>query len=121
MCKIKFEKKEENEISEEIETGFFCELNDFPIKYALFTNNHILNEYNIEKGNSIIIEYYEDSKYKNKKIEINDKRRVYTNKELNYTCIEIIEIDNIKNYFKIDPIIFTNKKNSIINSDIFIL
>ena len=37
-------------------SGFFCEINiNFPIKYALFTNNHILNESNLEI-NKIITE-----------------------------------------------------------------
>ena len=88
MCKIIYEKKVSNEKKEGI--GFFCKINNFPIKYALLTNNHILNEYNLEIGNTINIEYYEDSKNKNIKIEINDKRRVYTNKELDYTFIEIM-------------------------------
>ena len=64
ICKIIYEKIVDNEKKEGI--GFFCEINNFPIKYALFTNNHILNGYDIEIGNTINIEYYEDSKYKKK-------------------------------------------------------
>ena len=55
MCKI----ISENNKGEEIKgSGFFCEIDDFPIKYALFTNNHILN--NIKVGDIINIEYLEN-------------------------------------------------------------
>ena len=43
---------------------------------------------------------------------------------MDYTCIEIYESDDINdvnNYFKIDPILFTNEKNFMKDSDIFIL
>ena len=46
---------------------------------------------------------------------------MFTNKELDYTCIQIFESDGIKDYFEIDPIIFTDKKNNLRNSEIFIL
>ena len=54
MCKISFEteKGEKGKGS-----GFFCEIDNFPIKYALFTNNHVLNESNIEIGSKIHFEY----------------------------------------------------------------
>ena len=53
MCKIKFERIENNKIKKGKGTGFFCEIEDenIPIKYCLFTNNHALNESNIEIGN----------------------------------------------------------------------
>ena len=44
MCKILYERIVNNEIKKEKGTGFFCEINDFPIKYALFTNNHVLKK-----------------------------------------------------------------------------
>ena len=120
ICKISFEKLIDNEVKIGKGTGFFCEIDDFPIKHALFTNNHVLDEYNIKKGNIINIEYYKKSSLVKKKIKIDGKRRVFTNKKLDYTCIEIFESDDIKNYFKIDPILF-NDINYIKNSDIFIL
>ena len=116
MCKIIYEKIENNEIKKGKGTGFFCKIDNFPIKYGLFTNNHVLDENNIKKGKIINIEYNNELKT----IEMDEKRRVYTDIELDYTCIEIYESDNIKEYFKIDPILFENK-NSINNSDIFIL
>jgi len=56
MCKI----SSENTIGEECQgSGFFCEIDfNFPIKYALFTNNHVLNELNIEIGNTIHFECF---------------------------------------------------------------
>ena len=50
MCKIESRTKK-NEIK--LGSGFFCKLNNFPIKYALFTNNHVLEEYNIEINKTI--------------------------------------------------------------------
>ena len=70
-----------------------------PFKYALFTNNHVLNESSIEKGKKINFDYYNGKK----RIEITEKKRVFTNKELDYTCIEIFESDDINNYFEIEP------------------
>ena len=108
-------------------SGFFCKLDNFPIKYALFTNHHVLDEENLKVGNIINIEYLKGStlitkeSIKEKKIKIDEKRRVFTDKELDYTCIELYESDGIKDYFKIDPILFTNKRDFIEQSDIFIL
>ena len=64
MCKIKTEKVINDKIKEGTGTGFFCQLNNFPIKYCLFTNNHIKN--NIEKGSTI--------KFKYLKLEKSDKK-----------------------------------------------
>ena len=50
----------------------------------LLTNNHVLNSDCLKKGN--IIEY----EYNNniiKCLTLTKERRVYTNKELDYTCI----------------------------------
>ena len=41
MCKIIYERIEDNEIKKGKRTGFFCEIDNFPIKYGLFTNNHV--------------------------------------------------------------------------------
>ena len=125
ICKISFE----NVKGEECQgSGFFCEIDkNFPIKYALFTNNHVLNELNIEIGKTIHFEYLEKSFYNSsynivkKEIKITDKRKVFTNKKLDYTCIELFESDGILDYFKIDPKIFEYDKNNLKDNDIFIL
>ena len=127
MCKIESETEQNKK---QKGSGFFCKLNNFPIKYALFTNNHILNESNIEIGNKIKFEclefqksYFFNSSYNliKKEIEITDKRRVYTSKELDYTCIELFESDGIKDYFEIDPKIYKYNNDILKNNDIFIL
>ena len=81
-------------------SGFFCKLNDnFPIKYALFTNNHILDESNIEIGKTIKLEYLENQKLSinslynlsQKEIIITEKRKIYSNKELDYTNLMVLK------------------------------
>jgi len=111
ICKIKFE------ISN-LGTGFFCEINDdaIPFKKALFTNNHVLNEECIEKNKEIEFEYCKEKK----KIKITENRKAFTKKELDYTCIEIFDTDNIKKFFKIDETVINNR-DSLRNKDIFIL
>ena len=127
MCKIESETKN-NEKKQG--SGFFRKPNNFPIKFALFANNHILNELNIEIGNKIKFEcleyqktYFFNSSYNliKKEILITGKRRVYTNKELDYTCIELFESDGIKDFFEIDPKIDKYDNDDLKNNDIFIL
>ena len=121
MCKI---------LSGEKGSGFFCELKKkYPIKYGLFTNNHVLKEYDIEIGSKIKFEYLEYQKsffntsYNTvkKEIEIKENRRVFTSKELDYTCIELFESDGIINYFKILPQLYKHNRDDLEKKDIFIL
>jgi len=125
MCKISFET---NRGETGKGSGFFCEIDNFPFKYALFTNNHVLNESNIEIGKKIHFEcllrksiFNKEEKAIKKKIKITEKRHVFTNKELDYTCIELFESDGITDYFKIEPKIFKKDKNNLKDNDIFIL
>ena len=116
ICKIEYERIEDNRQIEGNGTGFFCEIEgNFPIKYVLFTNNHILNESNIEIANieigkTINFKYLEKSFFNltyniiEKNIQITENRKAFTNKELDYTCIEIFESDGIKNYLKLNQI-----------------
>lgn len=115
ICKIRF--KEENGKTA-IGTGFFCKIHhkNIPFNRALFTNNHVLNEDAIKINQKIEFEYCD----KNYKIEITKDRFVLTNKALDYTCIEILDIDEIKKFFTIDETIFNDKK-SLKNKDIFVL
>ena len=99
--------------------GFFCEIDNFPIKYALFTNNHVLDELNIEIGNTINFEYLENDNIFQKKIKIEENRNVFTNEELDYTCIELFESDGITDYLKIDLLKYDD--NNLKDNDLFIL
>ena len=81
-------------------TGFFCEIKlNNKLKKVLFTNNHVLNNYNSD----IKIEYDRDI-IKLKK----ENRFFYTNEDLDYSCIEILDSDNFNNYFKVDKNINNN-------------
>ena len=115
MCKISFETKKGEKGKG---SGFFCEIDKFPIKYALFTNNHVLYESNIEIGSKIHFEYLEFQK--SLEIKITQNRKLFTNKELDYTCIQLFESDGIKDFFKVEPKIFKDK-NDLKGNDIFIL
>ena len=54
MCKISYETLDKKQGKG---SGFFCKFDNFPIKYALFTNNHVLNESSIEIDKNIYFEY----------------------------------------------------------------
>ena len=111
ICKIKVENSSSG-------TGFFCEINDeaIPFKMVLFTNNHVLNEESIDINKKIKIEYCKEEKI----LKITENRKIFTNKDLDYTCIEIFDTDKINKFFKFDENIL-NDKNSLKNKGIFIL
>ena len=130
MCRITYETIKDGKLENGHGSGFFCQIENFPIKYALFTNNHILNESNLEIGKTIKFKYFESKflSYSNniveKSIKLTSNRKIFTNKKLDYTCIEIFESDGINNFFKIEPHILSNQsKNCKIykENDIFIL
>ena len=116
VCKIYLEKGG-------IGTGFFCKIpfnnNLLPV---LITNNHILNENDIDNNKIINIMINNEVK----KIEIDNLRKKYTNsdKKIDITIIEIKpNKDKIYNYLEIDDI---NKKKENIeleykNKSIYIL
>jgi V8-like Glu-specific endopeptidase len=86
-------------------TGFICKLpyNSFKIPF-LITNNHILNEKDIEKDKQITISFNNEEKFMN--IIIDESRITLTNKDLDITLIEIKDTE--KKYYK-------NKNNDVIN------
>ena len=76
-------------------TGFFCNIPS--LGKVLFTNNHVLNEDSIKEGEIVKCSY----KKTLKKFEIKN-RRCFTNEELDYTCIEILNEDQIEYFFEIE-------------------
>ena len=76
-------------------TGFFCRI---PLlgKF-LVTNNHVLNKNSINEGEIIKCRYKDELK----KFEIKN-RRCYTNEDLDYTCIQILNEDKIEDFFEIE-------------------
>jgi len=119
IFKIKSKKLINGELKDINGTGFFLKINmeNILFKKCLITNNHILNENDIKLNKEIIIEYKNEIKI----IEITKNRKVYTNKELDYTCIEIFDKDDIKDYFKIEENIIDYSIENYINKEIFIL
>ena len=89
-------------------TGFFTKIpwgKDF-IK-VLITNNHIINEKDIESENSFIITFNNNEKEK-KFIKINKKKKNFTNEDLDVTIIEITEKDEIYDFLELDEEIINN-------------
>ena len=76
-------------------TGFFCKIPR--LGKFLFTNNHVLNKNSINKGEIIKCRY----KYELKKFEIKN-RLCFTNEDLDYTCIQILDEDKIEDFFEIE-------------------
>ena len=92
-------------------TGFFTKI---PFKNkllpVLITNNHIINENDINNNETITFDLNNDKKLRT--IELNNNRLIYTNEKLDITIIEIKENkdklnneyleldDNIIDYFK---------------------
>ena len=93
-------------------TGFFLEIDkkyNLPFKKALFTCYHVLPEKYFNQNNFLEIKYNKTIK----KIDIEDcqlffeetdlkkfiankgKRKIISNKEYDYTCIELLDTDNI--------------------------
>ena len=81
--------------------GFFLNLNEnyLPFHKCLMTNYYILNENEIRKNNNKINIIHQNKK---KVIIMNQNRKIYINKNLGYTCIQILNEDNINQYFEID-------------------
>ena len=83
----------------------------------MITNNHIIDEKIIKKNNNIIVSINDEKGKIN--IEINDNRKIYTNKKYDVTIIEIKEA-KIKKFIELDKSIFNDNLN-IFNENIYIL
>ena len=94
-------------------------LNDdeIPFHNCLITNNHVIdqNDINMEKEIELVCKNIPKS------FILSKQRKIFTDKVLDYTCIEILEEDGIKNYFNIDPNIIGNKIDIFEKQDILIL
>ena len=104
VCKIDIECKRKGKLVNITGTGFFCYIPSNKMK-VLITNNHVLDQDFLNKTK--IFNYYT---YNNEKKEINlNNRYKYTDEKLDFTIIEMLEEDNIINFFEIDELI--NSKN----------
>ena len=118
MCKIKLQRKKNGKLEIGFGSACFIHLDkeDIPLKKFLLTNNHVLNEKRIKGDKELDILY----NGKIKKINLS-KRKRYTDKELDYTCIEIFDEDNIEQFYYIDPRVFKNDPSFSFGEDIFVL
>ena len=82
-------------------SGFFCEVPEKNMK-LLITNNHILNEVYLEEGNKISYMISENENEFFYEIDLEKDRYKLTNNALDFTIIEILNEDNIKNFLKIN-------------------
>ena len=89
-------------------TGFFCEIPILQIK-VLFTNNHVLDQDFLDNEKKLIYIIDIENKEVEKEMNLELKRIKYTNIELDFTIIEILEEDKIENYLEIDK--YINSKN----------
>ena len=94
-------------------TGFFTKI-PFNNKLlpVLISNYHILNENDIKNNKKILINLNKEIR----SIEIDEKRKRFTNEKLDITIVEIKEEDNIKEYIELDDNImdyfkFNKKEN----------
>lgn len=93
-------------------TGFFCRIpypNSDNYLFVLATNNHVLNEDEIQIGKEISFSWNNDTKFK--AIKIDSSRKVYSSPESEYdtTFIQIFEKDGINNFLEIDDKIYENE------------
>ena len=107
-CKIISKSQDENVLNG---TGFFCKIPylNKTIK-VLLTNYHILNYKLIEKGNIIKLSYQSLIKI----IEITDERNYWVNELYDFTCIEILNKDDIEDFYEIENFDNVNDSDEII-------
>ena len=109
-------------------TGFFCKI-PFPNKLnllpVLITNNHVLNQNDIETGKIIDININNNNEHKKIKIDNIRKKITSDEEELDLTIIEIkINEDKIYNFLEIDENKFSDiniKEDNFRNKSAYIL
>ena len=99
LCKLEIENKNDNKVV--YGTGFFC---DIPMKNikVFITCNHLLSRDFIEKESKLA--FYT---HKNEKKEINLKNRyIITDENHDFTLIEVLKEDDIKDFLSIDESLY---------------
>ena len=100
IYKIKTEKNINHKLEIIEGAGFFMQINEpyIPFKKCFITSNNIIDENDINNKNEIRIGYEAEEK----QIEIKNNRKIYMDKNIGYTCIEILEEEDLMvNYLKI--------------------
>ena len=102
ICKIETEAGKKG-------TGFFCKIKENQnLLPVLATNNQVLNSENLRINKSISFTFNEEKE--KRKILIDENRKIYTNKEMDISFIEIKPNDKIENFLEIDEDIFKEEK-----------
>ena len=98
--------------------GFFLEFSEkfLPFKKCLLTSISILSPIDIKNKKEIILDYKNSEKI----LKINEDRKIFSDNDLGYICIEIIDEDEIDNFLKLEKNIFNLENSSFINKKIFI-
>ena len=82
-------------------SGFFCRIplgKKKELVNFLFTCEHVLSKDSLCSSNYIILEVGNKNE---KKLSIKN-RRIFSSQELDYSCIEILDEDNIEDFYSID-------------------
>ena len=107
----------------EMGTGFFCKIpypDQFKLLPVLITNNHVLNEKDLQLFKSIRITMENDNIEKS--LMIDAERIVLTNKKLDITIIEIKPFDGIIYFLDIDErILYNENYNELYKNEIIYL
>ena len=116
MCKISFNKNNNTYYG----SGFFCKLSinelGFNNKPFLMTNNHVIDSNYLQNNIEIVVEINKIKKILN----IKDRYK-FTNKLNDFTIIEIIDSDNIKDFFEVFPNVMSyNSERNFEDYDIII-
>ena len=95
-------------------SGFFVKIsnNKKAIMKVLISNNHVITTNNIENSDKIIYNFEGKEDRVIKKL---DKRKIYTNENMDITIIEINEDDQLKdeNFLELDDIKFDENKDEL--------
>jgi hypothetical protein len=105
VCKIIIEIDKDKALTG---TGFFCDIPSKEIK-VLLTNNHIIDEKFLINQKKLMFSIEINGKEVKHEINLEYDRYIYTNKELDFTIIEILREDNINDFFSIDENFFNQK------------
>ena len=110
IYKIKTEKSINHKLEMIEGAGFFMQIDEpyIPFKKCFITSNNIIDENDINNKNEIRIGYEAEEK----QIEIKNNRKIYMDKNIGYTCIEILEEEDLMvNYLKISKEEIDDLKN----------
>ena len=88
-------------------TGFFCDFKNFVDNdkslIVFLTCCHVFNPK--ENNINILYLYIQNKQFE---LDLGKKRKIWSSKKLDYTCIEILEDDNIMKYFNLDENLIYN-------------